>query len=167
MNTRRQTRLITITAMFTAVIFICTRFLHLPNPAGGIIHPADAIMYVAAMFLPLPYAMFAGAGGMALANLTGPGLSAYAPFTIVIKPLMLLLFVRHGKALSKRNMIALVPAFIINVAGYTFANFVIGNNRWIATSPGIAVNSTASTLLFILLAGIIDRTRLRDQLNLD
>ena len=166
MNTRRQTRLITITAMFTAVIFICTRFIHFPNPVGGIIHPADAIMYVAAMFLPLPYAMFAGAGGMALANLTGAGLAAYAPFTIVIKPLMLLLFVRHGKSLSKRNMIALASAFIINVTGYSLANFILGLN-WAVAMPTIAVNSTASTLLFILLAGIIDRTRLKEQLNLD
>ncbi|MCL2212879.1 MAG: ECF transporter S component [Oscillospiraceae bacterium] len=167
MRTRKQTRLLTITAMFTAVIFISTRFLGFPNPAGaGVIHPADAIMYVAAVLLPLPYAMFAGAAGMALANVAGAGGAMYAPFTLIIKPLMLLLFSRHGKALSGRNITALVPAFIINVAGYTFANFIIGVNQWIMM-PGIALNSTVSTVLFVLLAGVIDRIRLKEQLDLE
>ena len=83
------TRMVT-TGLFAAMITVMTAYIcHIPYGAnGGYIHFGDALIYVAAVFLPRPYALAAAAIGGGLADLlTAP---MWAPATIIIKMLITL-----------------------------------------------------------------------------
>jgi hypothetical protein len=54
-----------IAAIFTALVFVVTAYLHIPTN-NGYIHVGDGLIYLAACILPLPYAMAVGAGGALL-----------------------------------------------------------------------------------------------------
>lgn len=71
MNKRQQTLKLTMTGVFAAMITIMTAYIcHVPYGAnGGYIHFGDALIYVAAVFLPRPYAMAAAAIGGGMADL--------------------------------------------------------------------------------------------------
>lgn len=58
-------RRITVTAVFAAMITLMTAYIfHIPTGMNeGYIHFGDALIYVAAAILPLPYACAAGAIG--------------------------------------------------------------------------------------------------------
>ena len=78
----------TLTGLFAAMITLMTAYIcHIPYGAnGGYIHFGDALIYIAAVLLPRPYALAAAAIGGGLADLlTAP---MWAPATIIIKMLI-------------------------------------------------------------------------------
>ena len=86
MNEKQQkpVTLLTVTGLFAAIITLMTAYIcHIPYGAnGGYIHFGDALIYVAAVILPRPYAMAAAAIGGGLADLlTAP---MWAQATIII-----------------------------------------------------------------------------------
>ena len=75
----------TLTGLFAAMITLMTAYIcHIPYGAnGGYIHFGDALIYIAAVLLPRPYALAAAAIGGGLADLlTAP---MWAPATDVYK----------------------------------------------------------------------------------
>ena len=71
-------RLMCVTGVFTALIYVLTAYLHVPSHMGYV-HVGDGLIFLAACMLPTPYAMFAGEAGAALADcLTGFAREAYA-----------------------------------------------------------------------------------------
>ena len=85
-------RRLTVTAVLAALITLMTAYIcHVPVGAnGGYVHFGDALIYIAAAILPLPYACAAGAIGGGMADLlTAP---VWAPATIIIKMLICLPF---------------------------------------------------------------------------
>ena len=85
---QKPVTLLTVTGLFAAIITLMTAYIcHIPYGAnGGYIHFGDALIYVAAVILPRPYAMAAAAIGGGLADLlTAP---MWAPATIIIKMLI-------------------------------------------------------------------------------
>lgn len=103
MNEKQQkpVTLLTVTGLFAAIITLMTAYIcHIPYGAnGGYIHFGDALIYVAAVILPRPYAMAAAAIGGGLADLlTAP---MWAPATIIIKMLITLPFTsKNGRMLN-------------------------------------------------------------------
>ena len=59
-------KLICITGVLTALVFVVTAYLHIPTN-NGYVHVGDGLIYLAACLLPWPYAMAVGAGGALLA----------------------------------------------------------------------------------------------------
>ena len=105
-----KVHLLTITALFAAAITVMTAYmLHIPIPTGGYIHLGDALIYLAACLLPLPYAAGAAAIGAGLADLlTAP---MWVLPTLVIKAIIALFFTRNSdKLLCRRNLAAVVIA---------------------------------------------------------
>lgn len=98
---------ITATAVMAALTTLMTAYIfHIPvGVNGGYVHLGDTMIYLAAAFLPLPYACAAGAIGGGLADLlTAP---VWAPATIIIKMLICLPFSSKGtKLVTKRNVVA-------------------------------------------------------------
>lgn len=117
MNEKQQkpVTLLTVTGLFAAIITLMTAYIcHIPYGAnGGYIHFGDALIYVAAVILPRPYAMAAAAIGGGLADLlTAP---MWAPATIIIKMLITLPFTsKNGRMLNGRNIIAPFLAALIS-----------------------------------------------------
>lgn len=101
--------LLVLSALFAAMITVMTAFLfHIPiGVNGGYLHFGDALIYLAASMLPTPYACIAAAVGAGLADIVS-GAPIWAPFTLVIKACIALLFTaKKEKLLNKRNALAL------------------------------------------------------------
>ena len=85
-----NTRLITLSAVFAAMTYALTAFLHIPT-AKGYIHIGDAVIFIAASLLPKPYAMASAAIGASLSDALS-GYWIWVPATFVIKALTALAF---------------------------------------------------------------------------
>ena len=114
MSHRENLRLLTTTALFAAAITVMTAYmLHIPLPTGGYIHLGDALIYLAACLLPVPYAAAAAAVGAGLADLlTAP---MWVLPTLVIKAVIVLFFTNKGeRLLCRRNLAAVVIAGLLD-----------------------------------------------------
>ena len=89
---REKTVKMAAAGLFAAMIAVMTAYIcHIPYGAnGGYIHFGDALIYLAAVFLPRPYALAAAAiGGGAADLLTAP---MWIPATVIIKMMIVLPF---------------------------------------------------------------------------
>lgn len=171
MNEKQQkpVTLLTVTGLFAAIITLMTAYIcHIPYGAnGGYIHFGDALIYVAAVILPRPYAMAAAAIGGGLADLlTAP---MWAPATIIIKMLITLPFTsKNGRMLNGRNIIAPFLAALISATGYYLAQGILFGS-WIsviASFAGSAVQSGGSAVIFLVLAGAMDKAHIKNKAEL-
>ena len=155
-----------IAAVFAAAITATTAYvLHIPLPTGGYVHVGDALIYLAATLLPLPWAMAAGAVGGALADLlTAP---VWAPATFVIKLLICLPFTaRRERILTARNAGAVVAAGLLSPTLYGFVNVWFARS-WAAYPPqflGTLVQGIGSGVVFLVLALACARAGLKQRL---
>ena len=102
--------------MMTAMVMIATTFFKIPN-AMGYIHLGDGFVLLAAIILPKKYACFAGGVGAGLADIYG-GYAVWAPWTLVIKIMMVLIVQLFFDFLMKR---ASNGKHIAKIAGIPFA----------------------------------------------
>ena len=114
------------TGIMAALITLMTAYIcHIPvGTNGGYVHFGDALIYLAAVLLPKPYALAAAAIGGGLADLfTAP---MWLPATVVIKMLIVLPFTeRSQKIVSIRNVMAAVLAYFISGFGYFAAEYIL------------------------------------------
>ena len=158
---RAQTKLqsLVTAAILAAAITIMTAFLfHVPIGAtGGYVHFGDALIYLSAALLPAPYAVGAAVVGAGLADLlTAP---MWMPATVVIKSLVVLPF-------SRRNAAATLLAGAITVVGYYLAEGLLfgGWAAFLMSVTGNLVQAVGSAVLFLALAGVLDRVDLKQRL---
>ncbi|GCA66519.1 hypothetical protein KGMB01110_09550 [Mediterraneibacter butyricigenes] len=166
MNKRQQTLSLTMTGVFAAMITIMTAYIcHVPYGAnGGYIHFGDALIYVAAVFLPRPYAMAAAAIGGGMADLlTAP---LWAPATIMIKMIITLPFTsKEGRILCPRNIIAPFLAALLSATGYYLAQGILFGSfvSVLASFAGSAVQSGGSAIIFLALAVALDKAHMKSR----
>lgn len=160
----KPTALLTFTGLFAAMITIMTAWLfHIPYGAnGGYIHFGDALIYLAAVLLPRPYAMAAAALGGGLADLlTAP---VWAPATVIIKMLIVLPFTsQDGRILSRRNLAAPFLALAVSATGYYLAEGILFGSFLapIVSLTGSFIQSTGSAVIFLILGASLDKVHLK------
>ncbi|MCL2217965.1 MAG: TIGR04002 family protein [Defluviitaleaceae bacterium] len=171
-------RVLALSAVFAALIFISITLFRIPNGLGGFIHFGDSLIYVAAVILPFPYALFVAAIGPGLFNLFSES-PFWFPFTIVIKPIMALCFTSRGSKIlgSKRNIIAPFVAGAINTILYFGANMILfamgilpGGHVgvWaagVAAFPALLVQGGGSIVIFFILAHALDRLKIKERIE--
>ncbi len=168
MSRKSQSRPLVLAALFAAAVAATTAYvLHIPLPTGGYVHVGDALIYLAACLLPLPWAMAAGAVGGAVADLlTAP---LWAPATFVIKALICLPFTRRKpRLLCGQNLAAVGVAALVSPTLYGLFNVLL-TRSWAAFLPqflGTLVQGVGSGAVFLVLAAACDRARLKDRLGL-
>ena len=161
----QKIRLMCITGIFTAIVFVFTAYLHIPSHTGYT-HVGDGFIYLAACMLPLPYAMFVGAGGALLADCL-TGYAIWAPGSIIIKTVAVLFFSRKGaRIISVRNLLALIPAWAICIGGYYLYEALITGNYAapLAGIPGYITQSVLSSILFVVAGLAMDKLNLKNTL---
>lgn len=157
-NTR--VRFLTTTALFAAMITIMTAYIcHIQiGFNGGYVHFGDALIYLAAVLLPTPYALAAAAIGGGMADfLTAP---MWVPATILIKMIITIPFTnKSDKIIAPRNVIATVIAFLLSGTGYYIAEAIIFGTKtaFLMSMTGSCVQSTGSAIIFIVLGVILDK----------
>lgn len=161
--------LLTFTGLFAAMITIMTAYIfHIPYGAnGGYIHFGDALIYIAAVLLPRPYALAAAAIGGGMADLlTAP---MWAPATIIIKMLITLPFTSHkGRMLSPRNIAAPFIAALLSASGYYLAEGILFGSFLspIASFAGSVIQSGGSAVIFLAAAAALDRIHIKERTQL-
>lgn len=162
MNNHHTTRLLCQTAAFAAIIYLFTALLHLPSHTGYT-HVGDGFLFLAACFLPAPYAAAAGAVGAGLADLLG-GYALWMPATVLIKSCTALYFSHTtSRILCPRNLLALLPAWVTCIAGYYGYEALLTGN-WVAPMAGISgylTQCALSSVVFVLLGGALNPLRKR------
>ena len=153
-----------MTGLFSALIFVFTAYIHVPT-GSGYTHAGDGLIYLSASILPMPYAIASGIIGGALAD----GLSGYPiwiPATVIIKALTAMFFSnKSDKIVTKRNLLAIIPSFIICVVGYSlYEGFVITKGLSAAgliaaftQTPSYLVQIAASTALYVAAGSALDK----------
>ena len=171
-----NTLIFVTTAMMTAMVMIATTFFKIPN-AMGYIHLGDGFVLLAAIILPKKYACFAGGVGAGLADIYG-GYAVWAPWTLVIKIVMVLIVqlffdfltkrASNGKHIAKiagipfAELFAYVLAVLWTVSGYYIAQGFISGN-WIAPVadvPGNVLQAAVGSIIAILVSVILGKTSL-------
>jgi uncharacterized repeat protein (TIGR04002 family) len=159
-----------LAGLFTALILVATAYLpRIPIGSGGYIHVGDAVIYLAASFLPKRLAMAAGGLGGALADLLS-GFALWAPFTLVIKMGLVLPFTgRSEKLLCARNIAAPFAAFPVTVGGYYVAEWILTGSASVpaVSLPYNALQAAGSAALYFFVAARMDRARIKKRLRPD
>lgn len=136
MKTRKSkinVKLISLTAMFAAVVTITTAFIKIGD-GSGYTHPGDSMVYLSATILPGPYGIIASSIGGFFADLLA-GYPQWAFITAIIKALNAVPFVicRHFlKKLGKDNkiinipvLLMIIPTTLVTVFGYFLGNILL------------------------------------------
>ena len=161
----QKIRLMCIAGIFTAIVFVFTAYLHIPSHTGYT-HVGDGFIYLAACMLPLPYAMFVGAGGALLADCL-TGYAIWAPGSIIIKTVAVLFFSRKSaRIISLRNLVALIPAWAVCIGGYYLYEALITSNFVAPLSgiPGYITQSVLSSILFVVAGLAMDKLNAKNTL---
>lgn len=165
MKNKRLLKIMTA-AMFAALITGLTFFPKIPIPGGGYVHLGDAMIYVCASFLPLPYAMASAAIGGGLADILS-GYASYAPFTVVVKALLTVAFTcKNEKILFKRNYIAPLAGLAITPLIYFGADALLYGVG--GAVPGIVWNvcqAAASIVVYYILGAAMDKMQMKKKLS--
>ncbi len=166
MKNIKNIRYLSITGVFATLILIMTAYVcHIPiGVNGGYIHFGDALIYLAAVLLPTPYAIAAAVIGGGLADLlTAP---IWAPATIIIKALITLAFSsKKRKMLNIRNCIAIFIGCFITVGGYFLAETIMFG-KWevsILSVPQNIIQSVGSAIFFIILSFAMDKSGVKER----
>lgn len=155
-----------MTGIMAAMITIMTAYVcHVPvGMNGGYIHFGDAVIYLAAVLLPKPYAIVAAAIGGGLADLfTAP---VWVPATVLIKTLLVLPFETKGvKIITKRNVMSTIIAYFISGIGYYAAEKILFEEGAVfaVTMGQTLIQSLGSAVVFILLGLAMDKAHVKNR----
>ncbi len=164
---------IVIAAMFAAMVAVMTAFVQIKTPTGGYVHLGDSMIYLAASFLPLPYAVAAAAVGGGIADLlVYPETIIY---TVIIKAVNAVFFsAKDDKLLTKRNALMTIPSGLVTIVGYSLSKLIrmllagdsfhsaLTNALW--KMPENAIQAVASALIFILIAAAFDKADIKKRM---
>lgn len=150
----KSTHLLSLTALFTALIACTTLILKVPMPPVGYINLGDLMIFFTSLLLPLRLSVFAASFGSMFADLIG-GYAQYAIFTLFIKGAMVIAIFGFRKVLSKDKhwMSYFIANFIMAVL-YAFVDGLLLQNItqfYISLGYNI-VQGFISTTLFLVFA---------------
>lgn len=162
-----KVKLLTTTGIMATLITIMTAYIcHIPvGVNGGYIHFGDALIYLAAVMLPTPYALAAAAIGGGMADLLTAPIWTIA--TIFIKMLIVIPFSnKSSKIITPRNVIATVIAYLISGTGYFLAEYVLFGT-WAVFFVSMSqsfIQSCGSAIVFIVLGLALDKAQIKNRI---
>ena len=146
--------------LFAALTALLTAVLHIPV-GNGYVHCGDAVIYLAAAMLPLPYAAGAAAVGGALADVLS-GYAVYALSTFIIKAMLAAVFSAVGgtQMLEKRRILAMILCGLVSVTGYWLTAVILYGGwaaQFVETVPGNCMQAIASGIVYAVIAAAMAR----------
>ena len=162
---KNHLRLMCISGIFTALVYVITAYLHIPT-YNGYVHCGDGFIFLAACILPMPYSVIVGVLGAMLADLL-TGFAIWAPGSMIIKGLIALLFsCKAKKMVTSRNLIMLLPAAVISAGGYYLYEVLITGSfvASLAGIPGSLVQAVASSVVFVVIGITLDKYNIKKKM---
>ena len=108
--------------------------------------------------------MFVGAGGALLADCL-TGFAIWAPGSVIIKTVAVLFFSRKSERnINLRNLLALLPAWVVCIGGYYLYEALITGNFIVPLSgiPGYITQSILSSVLFVAAGLAMDKLNVKN-----
>ncbi|MGN1039928.1 MAG: ECF transporter S component [Candidatus Fimimonas sp.] len=143
-------------ALFCALICVATAFLQIPLPITGYVHLGDAVIFLACVFLPFPYAAAAAAVGSALADVLS-GWVSYAPVTLVVKFVMACVFCAVMRGKKWQFVVGAILASLWMAVGYGAYEFVLYGAEALANMPFNVLQGTVGMLIAFVAAFALQR----------
>ncbi|MBQ9971936.1 MAG: ECF transporter S component [Firmicutes bacterium] len=146
--TDSKTGKLVLTALMMALTLIATMFIRVPIPfTQGYVHLGDAMVFMSALVLGRNYGIVAGGIGTAMADVLG-GFAIWAPWTFVLKSLMVIILGTAAEIASKQkenshkavSRVSLIIGMIIGGAVMTFGYYI---------AEGVIYGSFVTALLAI------------------
>lgn len=162
---KNHIKLMCISGIFSALVFVVTAYLHIPT-YNGYVHFGDGFIFLAACILPMPCSIFVGAVGAMLADLL-TGFAVWAPGSMLIKAFAAMLFsCKAKKIISKRNLLMLIPAALISVVGYYLYEVLITGSfvASLAGIPGSIIQAVASSIVFVVAGLTMDKFNMKQKM---
>ena len=158
----KKLRLLTLSALFSAMIVALTTFIKFPV-GNGYVHMGDSIIYLASCILPLPYAASVAAVGGALADALG-GYAIYIVPSAIIKITITLPFTsKNDRILTKRNAVMVIPAGVITIVGYFITGLMFfGWSGAVVGLVGDAIQATSNAVLFLVFSAALDKAKIKE-----
>lgn len=159
-----KTKLLAVSGLMAALIFLLTAYLHIPTGAGYT-HAGDGIIYLAACLLPTPYAIGAAVVGAGLADALS-GFPIWIPATVIIKAITVLFFSsKKEKIINLRNILGLIPSLVLCVAGYSLYEGIFMTDGFstaaiaaaFSQTPAYCIQVAVSSVLFIVCGLALDK----------
>lgn len=163
-NISVRTKNLVTSALMAAIICLVTGYiLHIPVGNAGYVHVGDAIIYLSAAILPLPYALACSAIGAGLADFTTGAFIWVVP-TVIIKPILVLFFSnKSDKIITVRNVAAAFIAGIVGALLYMLAEGIIFGNMkaaFVLTGMGL-IQPVGSFVVFIIIGIVLDKVNFK------
>ncbi len=162
-------KVLVYTAVFTALVAVCTAVIQIPRP-NGYIHLGDSMIYLASCILPFPFGAISGSFGALIAD------SILAPIwmipSFIIKFLNSMTFymlkTRGNKIITIRSSIAVLLSSIITVVGYYLASVILfgGFKTQLAFIPGNIIQAVGSAIVFIIVGIAFDKSSLHKRIHI-
>lgn len=162
---KNHTKLMCISGIFAALVFVITAYLHIPT-YNGYVHCGDGLIFLAACILPMPYSIVVGALGAMLADLL-TGFAIWAPGSMIIKGALAALFsYKAKKILTTKNLIMLLPAALISIVGYYLYEALITGNfvSPLAGIPASIIQAVASSIVFVVSGIAMDKYNIKEKM---
>lgn len=157
----KEVREITLTALATALVFVTTMYIKIPNNLGGYFNLGESMIMLFCAVLNPFYAFVAGGIGSALADVAG-GYAQYALPTMIIKGFegifISLIFAKFGK---KGKWVACFGAVIIMVSGYFLVEWAMYGDALVSLSAvpaNIIQGIVGAAIALILLPRVLKLT---------
>jgi uncharacterized membrane protein len=136
-RSKLRTRDMALYGLFTALIYVATRFINIPGPTpGGLFHLGNVMAFAIAIVFGKKAGAISGALGMALFDLTSP-YAVWTPFTFVIRFAMgyVIGYMAYISADGKLKttlctFLGILIATIIMIVGYYAAEVILYGNMY-------------------------------------
>ncbi len=164
---QNRTKKIVSSAMFAALIFIGTQFIKVPLPFGYF-NFGDCFVLLSALIIGNPYAVMATSIGSVLADILS-GYTIYAPATLIIKSLMVIIVIAISKLGANKNKalksilltIGVFCSELIMICGYfLYDTFLYGFTGALTTVSGSIIQGIIGAITCIFLFDVFERSGL-------
>ncbi|GAA0069708.1 ECF transporter S component [Clostridium sardiniense] len=169
-------KMLVLTGLMIALVFISGSIIRIPT-LNGFMQPGDCMVLLSAVLLGKKYGTAAGAIGMALVDILG-GYIIWAPFTFIIKGLMVLTVAILIERAKKKNfntyLVAFIVAGLVDIIGYFICNAIMGglimgaSNGFVGSIiyatmhiPGDAAQVVLGIVIALPLAKVVNKAKER------
>lgn len=158
-NVNVNAKLISMTGLMMAMVFVITRFIQIPIPLGYF-NIGNSVILLMCLIVPSPYSIIAASVGSAFADLVSYPI--YTVPTLLIKALMPFLFYVILNAFKGKKfgvVVATAVSTLIPLFGYTITGGIIYNDivAGIAQFPGLFLEYVANLIIITVLYKPITR----------
>ncbi len=155
---------ISYAALLSALVFVGTQFLKIPL-VFGYFNMGDCFILLSGWLIGGPYAMAGAAAGAGLADILS-GYVAYAPVTLIIKALMVLIAHTSCRLVCNNSRkikmctyaaSAFAAELLMVVGYYLFEGCLYGFSAAVVTIPGNLIQGATAIVVSLLLMGALAR----------